>query len=165
MLSNLPSGDSFTVDNLQSLSDITTLPTPDKVRKLAGNSPFKSNRAQVVHFEEPKLTVKYGRRVTIAEAQCLWIVNRHTLVPVPELYGWRTDDGETFIYMQHLSGKALESCWSQLSNEQKGDICKQLKGYITSLRQLKATPDGNMFIGTLVFVPLDLFVPCAVEVV
>ncbi len=73
------------------------LPTPEEVR---GLSPVGLAQPLPVKFEQLGLVVKFGPRVTTAEAQCLWII-RHTLrdkVPVPEVYGWRVDGREVFVY-------------------------------------------------------------------
>lgn len=54
----------------------------------------------------------------------MWTI-RHLLpnVPVPEVYGWCQDQGETFIYMQLVDGITLEDAWPDMVVEEKHEIC------------------------------------------
>lgn len=81
-------------------------------------------RPRPVIMEHLNLLVKFGPRVTIAEAQCLWLI-RMTLgdrVPVPEVYGWRVDGNEVFIYMQLVQGVMLKDRWGT-SKRRREDKC------------------------------------------
>lgn len=75
------------------------LPTPDEVRALCPES--HSVSPPPVRFEELGLIVKFGPWVLIDEAQCIWALKKSVQdeVPVPELYGWRLDAGQVFLYM------------------------------------------------------------------
>ncbi|KAF1951287.1 phosphotransferase enzyme family protein [Byssothecium circinans] len=102
------------------------LPSPDEVRTharaqyLAGTQ-WGDKRRQVLDdyntrpcpavFESLGLFVKWGSDIKIAEGQALYAI-RHYLdnaVLVPEIYGWRTDGKENFLYMEAISGRTLES--------------------------------------------------------
>jgi hypothetical protein len=113
------------------------LPTPEEVR---GLSPVGLAQPPPVKFEQLGLVVKFGPRVTIAEAQCLWII-RHTLrdnVPVPEVYGWRVDGrGEVFVYMELIPGEALKDRWTSLNDSEKTVICARLREMVDSLREVR----------------------------
>nr|KMM66511.1 hypothetical protein CPAG_02850 [Coccidioides posadasii RMSCC 3488] len=81
---------------------------PDK-RKAFGDAGPQWNPPPA-SFASMGLFVKWGANIMIAEGQSLYAV-RHFLkgsVPVPELYGWRTDGGEVFIYMELVHGQTLE---------------------------------------------------------
>jgi hypothetical protein len=128
-----------------------SLPTPGEVRALLVGSRTKPHP---VIFEHLGLLVKWGRYVTIAEAQCLHIIKK-TLgdaVPVPEVYGWKVnyceDRSEVFIYMQYIQGQPLRDRWVDLSVTEKTDICSQLRKIITALRQV-SQPSDDQFIGKL----------------
>jgi hypothetical protein len=83
------------------------LPTPAEVRALSVGDTFKP---PPVIFEHLHLLVKFGPRVTIAEGQCLWIIKRilRDVVLVPEVYGWKVDGSEVFVYMQYSRGQRLK---------------------------------------------------------
>lgn len=124
------------------------LPTPSEVRALSGPDQARP-QPRPVKFEHLNLVVKFGPHVTVAEAQCLWVIKRvlRDEVPVPEVYGWRVDGRDVFIYMQFVRGETLESQWDSLSTVEKTTICDHLRQKITSLRQVEQGPDGP-FIGT-----------------
>ena len=46
-------------------------------------------------------------------------------MPVPEVYGWCRDHGETFSHMQLVDGITLEDAWPDMFVEEKY-ICIQL---------------------------------------
>jgi len=124
------------------------LPTPTEVRQAAGTN-YRGGRPPPVIFQSLNLLVKYGSAITIAEGQCLWAIRRLApAVPVPEVYGWRRDKCETFIYMQMVEGITLEECWPDLTVENRLGICKQLHYIVDSLRQLRQDPT-DQFIGEL----------------
>lgn len=137
------------------------LPTPTEV---AAHSPdFRTNpRPKPVKFEHLKLIVKFGPCVVVEEALCLRML-RKTLpekVPVPEVYGWRVEEGRVFIYMELIQGETLHDRWDHLSDQGKTLICAQLKEIIAVLRQLEPGPSDS-FIGMWMqgnlYQPIDLF--------
>lgn len=86
----------------------------------------------------------------MAEAQCLWII-KTTLgdnVPVPEIYGWRKDGNDVFIYMQLLPGYVLKDQWEFLTVLEKTSICDHLRQILVHLREVEQQPDDK-FIGML----------------
>ena len=123
------------------------LPTPAEVRTL---SPTHITRPQPppVKFEHLNLIVKFGPHVSVEEAQCLWLI-RSILsreVPVPEVYGWRVDRRQVFIYMQLIRGPTLEDRWNSLSDSDKAAVCNQICQIVRSLRQVEQHPHDR-FIG------------------
>ncbi|CZR69067.1 uncharacterized protein PAC_18968 [Phialocephala subalpina] len=125
-----------------------SLPTPADVRRAAGPTTTLYKPAPVV-FASLNLIVKYGPTITVTEGQCLWAI-RHLLpsVPVPEVYGWCREQGETFIYMQLVEGITLEQAWPNFDIEDKYEICKQLQRILENLRQLKQDP-SSPFVGDI----------------
>lgn len=124
------------------------LPTPAEVRAL---SPTHTTKPQPppVKFEHLNLIVKFGPHVSVAEAQCLWLIRRvlpHE-VPVPEVYGWRVDGRHVFIYMQLIRGQTLKDRWKLLSGPDKAAVCDQICQIVKSLRQIRQDPHDK-FIGT-----------------
>ncbi|KAH9208372.1 kinase-like domain-containing protein [Leptodontidium sp. 2 PMI_412] len=123
-----------------------SLPTPADVRRAAGPK-ATWRRPLPVMFPALNLIVKYGTDITVAEGQCMWAL-RHLLpsVPVPEVYGWCREQGQTFIYMQLVEGTTLEEVWPNLDTEDRYEVCRQLQRIFEDLRQLKQDPDSPQFI-------------------
>jgi hypothetical protein len=94
------------------------------------------------------LFVKWGSEIQVAEAQTLYTIrqNLEAAVPVPEIYGWRTDGEEVFIYMEAIKGRTLEKTWQQMEDDDRTRICNELRAILDSLRRLKQDPAGT-FIG------------------
>lgn len=149
----IPSGDSVVFrDSSFFARNLQPLPSPAEVYQKAEQRNPANPRSQLnprpVHYPRLGLTVKYGARVVIAEGQCLWAI-RHLLgntVPVPEVYGWTTDQGVVFIYMEHIRGETLESQWDQLSEPERLDICGQLRSMVCRIKSLEQVP-GDCFVG------------------
>ncbi|KAE8370939.1 kinase-like protein [Aspergillus caelatus] len=95
-----------------------------------------------VIFEELKLFVKWGIAVSVSEAQCLYVVRRFLRdhVPVPEVYGWRTDRDEIFIYMEYREGPTLEKVWDMMEAGNRVSICQELRAFSDKSRQLEQDP-------------------------
>lgn len=123
------------------------LPTPAEVFALSGDGPRESRPPPVI-FEHLNLLVKWGRYVTIAEAQCLWIIKRDlgNEVPVPEIYGWRVDGDYVFLYMELIRGVTLKHQWDSMNDFDKTSVCEQLNKMISSLRSVEQDPQ-DPFIG------------------
>lgn len=67
-------------------------------------------------------------------------------VPVPEVFGWRTDGGETFIYMGYVRAKTLEEVWEVAIPENRLALCQELRQILKNLRRLKQDP-WDTFVG------------------
>lgn len=127
------------------------LPSPKEIRRLAGSRYYRG-RPPPVKIPSLNLLVKYGSAITMAEGQCLWAIAQFLPeVPIPEIYGWKTDDGETFIYMQLVEGVILESLWPDLDVEEKVEFCLHLRRIVAKIRSLKQDPK-DIFIGRLFFI-------------
>lgn len=123
------------------------LPTPEEVRaKVSGR--WQGGRLPPVVFQDLGLIVKFGRHVTTAEAQCLLLIKKHLKdeVPVPEVYGWRTESDGVFIYMQYMEGIELRRRWGEFSGAERLDVCLQLRNIMLALRRFKQDPH-DVFIG------------------
>ncbi|ELR09972.1 hypothetical protein VC83_06374 [Pseudogymnoascus destructans] len=125
------------------------LPMPAEVRALSGTNQAMPQPLPVI-FEHINLIVKFGPHVAIAEAQCLWVIKRVLCdeVPVPEVYGWRVDGRDVFIYMQYVRGERLKDRWDSLSIADKTSVCDQIREITTSLRQVEQDPNDS-FIGSI----------------
>ncbi|KAL3425124.1 phosphotransferase enzyme family protein [Phlyctema vagabunda] len=155
VLSSLPSANNISFfDTAFFTSGHKCLPTPAEVRQSAGPQ-AKMNGLEPVSFPLMKLIVKYGPAITIAEGQCLWAIRRLCPnVPVPEVYGWCQDGGETFIYMQKVEAPTLEEEWPGLDTEERYAICTHLRHIMNELRQLRQDP-ANPFIGNINHEPVQ----------
>jgi aminoglycoside phosphotransferase (APT) family kinase protein len=88
----------------------------------------------------PKLNVfvKFGRKVSTAEAVCLWVVKWHLQgqVPVPDVYGWRVDGQDVFLFMELVPGVILRERWDQLSYQDRLLVCDELRFMISQLTEI-----------------------------
>ncbi|OTB05944.1 hypothetical protein M426DRAFT_121558 [Hypoxylon sp. CI-4A] len=117
-------------------------PSPEEIRRKdieVNDFRARSPAPPPVLFEELGLVVKYGSEITIAEAQCLWYFKKHMKneVPVPELFGWCHDNGETFIYMEFVDAETMEDIWPSLTQEEQDTICEQLRTSMEAWRGLR----------------------------
>jgi aminoglycoside phosphotransferase len=141
------------------------LPTPAEVRSQARAQwqagthwGWKKRRVTDAHpvpavfeFKEISLFVKWGSEVQISEGQTLYAIRNSCgmSVPVPEIYGWRTDGDEMFLYMEAIRGRTLEDAWPGLAEDERLRIAIELRIILNNLRQLKQDP-LDRFIGKLV---------------
>jgi len=95
------------------------------------------NSPNPVVFSALNLIVKHGPKITVTEGQCLGAIQRLLpSVPVPEVYGWCREQGETFLYMQLVEGITLEQARPNFDIEDKYESCQQLQGILENLRLL-----------------------------
>jgi hypothetical protein len=125
------------------------LPSPAEVRALSGENETHPQPAPV-RFAHLGLIVKFGYDVTVYEAQCLSVMKRVLCneVTVPEVYGWRVDSDQVFIYMQLIQGPTLKERWDSLDVSDKTAVCGQLRRIMTCLRRVEQDPHDS-FIGML----------------
>jgi aminoglycoside phosphotransferase len=111
----------------------------------------------VFEFENILLFVKWGSDVRISEAQTLYTIRKSygDSIPVPEIYGWRKDGDEMFLYMEAIRGKTLEEVWPALNENERLHICGELRTILSNLRQLKQDP-SDRFIGKLAYFEVSL---------
>ncbi|KAI1949003.1 hypothetical protein LOZ12_002726 [Ophidiomyces ophidiicola] len=145
------------------------LPTPARIRainkKLDNIRTASFNRPPPVMISSLGLFVKYGADVTIVEAQTQMMVREKLQgqVPVPEVFGWAEDGGQRFIYMSLVEGETLQERWSDMSNNERRAICKELKHLVKTWRALGQ--DGHdRYISSLGKQSLnDIFLACHPE--
>ncbi|KAF2438884.1 kinase-like protein [Karstenula rhodostoma CBS 690.94] len=161
----VPGDANFDVKSSSFFQHHDRLPSPDEVRSQAraqylagthwGNkrrcvSTGLNLRPSPAVFESMNLYVKWGCEMRIAEGQTLYAM-RHYLgnaVPVPEIYGWRTDGDQVFLYMEAISGRTLEQCWPEMEEDDRLRICRELRAMCDAMRQLKQDP-SDTFVGTI----------------
>ncbi|KAJ0415295.1 hypothetical protein BJY00DRAFT_304967 [Aspergillus carlsbadensis] len=135
------------------------LPSPEEVAALSDGL-GKISRPNTLVIGGLNLLTKFGPHVTPLEAANLWMVRRvfNNTVPVPEVFGWRTDDwGYVFIYTEFIKGPTLFEHWPSLGSLEKRAICDQLAGLAQSLRQLEQDPSDPFIDGVAIrFTHADL---------
>jgi hypothetical protein len=161
----IPKSPDFDVKDSQFFRKFTKLPTPEEVRSqakaqhLAGVCPDDRKtfsitgphvRPPPVIFKDLGLFVKWGSAARISEGQCLYALGQllKDHVPVPEIYGWREDGGQTFIYIEYLHAQTLEQVWDKLEPDDRVSICCELRTIFSNLRHLEQKP-AESFIGTM----------------
>lgn len=163
--STIPDQENVDFSHLQFFQEGNKLPSPQEVRIQAkaqndtGMNPDERKSFNPegpnqwpppVLFSSMNLFVKWGTTVRIAEGQSLYAVNDRLkdAVPAPVIYGWRTDGGEVFLYMELLSGQTLEKAWSSIDKVERLEICQELQTIYNNLRQLEQDP-ADSFIGEM----------------
>jgi hypothetical protein len=123
------------------------LPTPASIL-----AQCPDHGANVIKFEHLNLAVKVGDSsyLRLEEAQTMRAIRQafpHNDVPVPEVFGWRKYEDQTFIYMSLIRGQTLREAWSYLTEEDKESICGELSCVVAALRRITQGSSG-LFIGT-----------------
>lgn len=116
------------------------LPTPAEVT--ARSLDFRTTpRPRPVKLEHLDLIVKFGPCMVIEEALCLRMLRENVpVVPVPEVYGWKVEEGCVFIYMELIRGETLLDRWDHLSDQERSSVCAQLNGIVSALREVEQDP-------------------------
>jgi hypothetical protein len=114
------------------------LPSPALVRK---ERQIQQGH-KIVKYNHLNLVVKFGDPswVRLEEAQAMRVIIQlfqAQEVPVPELFGWRVDQGQSFTYMSLINGPTLGEAWPPLTSAEKNSICSQLSQTVTVLRRIK----------------------------
>lgn len=117
------------------------LPSPAEIRAVNQHSGKEVgfNRSPPVEIRSLGLFVKYGADVTITEAETQIMLQQRFQgrLPVPEVFGWAQDAGQTFVYMALIEGETLMARWGSLDDNEKQAIFKELHFLIKLLRTLK----------------------------
>lgn len=149
------------------------LPTPVLVREQAARvhgllyhggppPPTETRRRMLVPFPELSLLVGYNTNIdngaAAAEGKAMMLLRRAMAgvgggggggsrvgIPVPEVFGWRREGGEGFVYMELPEGEVLEERWSGMSEAEKGAVCAQLREMVGLWRRLRH--GGVEFVG------------------
>ncbi|KAJ5573731.1 phosphotransferase family protein [Penicillium hispanicum] len=141
------------------------LSSPAEIRAINEQSGKKVgfNWPPPVEIPSMGLFVKYGTDVTVTEAetQIMLLERFQGRLPVPEVFGWAIDGGQTFVYMALIEGETLMARWGSLTDNEKQSIFKELRSLITLLRTLQQDPH-DQYIGSLGKEPLhDIFLKSA----
>lgn len=116
------------------------LPDPDEVRALSQRPDHTGGRQPPpVAMPSRGLLVKYGADVSVDEAVTQAWVRERLLgrVPVPEVYGWTRDRGQTFIYMALVHGVPLHEAWPDLAEAARQAVCDELREAVAAWRRLE----------------------------
>ncbi|KAK6350824.1 hypothetical protein TWF718_004009 [Orbilia javanica] len=115
-----------------------------------------SHKSRSVGSPEEGVFVVWGEGVTIAEGQVYWMLQNHLKeVPAPEIYGWRTDGNQVFLYLEHIEGEKLEDLEveNKISAEEFSEIYDQIKPAKLALSRLRQDP-RDVFLGKIGRQPL-----------
>ncbi|EKJ70509.1 hypothetical protein FPSE_09262 [Fusarium pseudograminearum CS3096] len=83
--------------------------------------------------------VKFGRTVTLQEAENLRFMSENSKVPVPKFYKTMAEPetGINFIVMEYIDSKTLAEQWPSLEASEKLEIADHLRVILQDLRSLK----------------------------
>ncbi|ROW10168.1 hypothetical protein VMCG_01852 [Cytospora schulzeri] len=131
----------------------TMFPSPKEVRSahqksMHDNKALDSQAPHIVRYPSLGLHVRYSQRVRLNEAQALWLANHHlgTSFVAPEIYGWRKDGADTFLFMELIEGQPLDEVWGSLPEADRQEICKELRVATSKLGTLRQAK-GYTFLG------------------
>lgn len=125
------------------------LPTPASILQQ-----YPNHGAGVIKYEHLNLAVKIGDSsyLRLEEAQTMRAIRDafpHDVLPVPEVFGWRKYEDQTFIHMSLIYGPTLREVWPTLTEADKESICGELSGVIAALRRI-TQGSSSPFIGTAI---------------
>ncbi|KAG8163100.1 hypothetical protein KVR01_007578 [Diaporthe batatas] len=129
----------------------STLPSPADVLQHYEKGP--KNAYGIAIFRELGLVVKFGQPCdchldNALTMRALWQAFPDREIPVPEVFGWASENDKNFIYMSLVPGRTLYEAWPSLSPSEKESICKELGSMQGCLRRL--TPESEeVFIGSI----------------
>ncbi|KAF5241193.1 hypothetical protein FANTH_9189 [Fusarium anthophilum] len=69
-------------------------------------------------------------------------------VPVPEIYGWSTENGYVLLYTEMVKGVTVEERWPSMTEDEKTGFWGALRSLVSSLQTLSQDPD-NQFLGRI----------------
>ena len=120
----------------------SALPTPAEIRAInqASGNVYATNfnRPPPVMIPSLGLAVKYGADVTVLEALTQIEVREQLQgqVPIPEVFGWTEDGGQRFIYMSLIQGETLLERWSDMNENERQAVCRELRHIVKTWRAL-----------------------------
>ncbi|KAH3953589.1 hypothetical protein HBI24_120970 [Parastagonospora nodorum] len=89
----------------------------------------------LVTLHSGTMVIKQGRRIHLDERPALELAAKHGL-PVPHVYGAGEIDGGAFIKMDYIEGDSLDQVWHEMTVEERGSICQQLRDILTTMRSI-----------------------------
>ncbi|GLA47077.1 hypothetical protein AnigIFM63604_000941 [Aspergillus niger] len=102
-----------------------------------------------------KLAMKGGGNVLSSEAAVLQLITSKTDIRVPRVHrAWQVEDDTKYfgtmgyLIMDYIDGRPLDSCWDELSTDQKLDIANQTAQMVVKMQAIelsvpKAGPIGG----------------------
>lgn len=140
----------------------TVFPSPEDVRSahqksMQGQKALEPQAPHIVRYPSLGLCVKYSQRVHLNEARALFLVNRHLgkSFPAPEIYGWRKDGADAFIYMELLEGEPLDDVWHLVPEVDRQAVCDELHAAISQLGTLRQAKEQSFLGNETLFQLLD----------
>ncbi|KAF8956720.1 kinase-like domain-containing protein [Flammula alnicola] len=127
---------------------LSDLPTTDEIYAAV----LPGYAYHVSTFPSLSLAVKRVRvserhRASAAEGQTLWALRQFLPeVRVPEVYGWRREGVELFLFMEMIEAETLMHRWKELTEQEKTAVCAELGPMVRALRRLKRPPEEEEFI-------------------
>jgi hypothetical protein len=118
------------------------LPSPQHVMERV-----PGHRYGAVRFEDLGLLVKFSPELRFEEAQTMRAIKSafpQGEIPVPEVFAWRSHQIYRFIYMELIEGTTLDDAWPSLVEEDKKNICLELRNIIVSLQQMTRDPTDDL---------------------
>ncbi|KAJ8111095.1 hypothetical protein OPT61_g6228 [Boeremia exigua] len=97
-------------------------------------------RSSSVLFLTNSTCVKYSRSTTLSEASTMQFIAQHTSIPVPRVHCAFERKGVTYIVMDNIRGKSLDSGWTRRSQESRTKVLDQLRSLVDEMRRVPPPP-------------------------
>lgn len=89
-----------------------------------------------IRLLDSSLVVKCGGQHIIREAMAIMYIRQQTSIPVPTVH-WCFQDGRTsYLVMDRVKGRSLDTCLSEIPDQHLKNVVSQLAGFIQQLRKL-----------------------------
>lgn len=117
------------------------LPTVNEINTSSEVLSQPDGAAKVVKVYE-RFAVKFGKGVSLIEAENMAFISSHTGISMPKVFAAFTEPetNMTYIIMEFVQGATLETLLPTLSAREKSDICRHVRDALNEIRQLPS-PD------------------------
>jgi aminoglycoside phosphotransferase (APT) family kinase protein len=93
------------------------------------------------------LIVKWGGLVRREEGVNMYAIKQFLpRIPMPEIYGWRTDGEEVFLYMEYIRGRKLDTALEEMIHAEHALAVRDLQNMLSDLRLLRQV-ERDAFVG------------------
>lgn len=104
-------------------------------------------RRPPVIFPCMNLIVKWGGLVRREEGINMYAIKQFLpRIPMPEIYGWRTDGKEVFLYMEYIRGRKFDTVLEEMTHAEHALAVRDLHNMLSDLRLLRQV-ERDAFVG------------------
>ncbi|KAI0106825.1 kinase-like protein [Daldinia grandis] len=106
-------------------------------------NPFPGKAGSQFRQVDEDTLVKYGPRVSLAEAEAMDYISRNTSIKCPKVLGAYVLNGRGHIIMSFEHGKSLQTFWKGASEEEREAVIEQMRRYMSEMRSIRGDYVGG----------------------